>query len=84
LYDQLTIYKNSVKHKETTVALLKSFQKDFEYWGVALRQNDNELKTKVNEFIKQAKQDGTFDTFANTHLKDAKATFDTLNIPFFF
>jgi len=84
IYDQLTIYKNSIKHKDTTVALLSSFQKDFEYWGVALNQNDTELKNKVNEFIKKAKEDGTFDTFAHKHLKEAKATFDSLNIPFFF
>lgn len=83
LYDQLTIYKNYVQHKDTTVALLKPFQKDFEYWGVALRQNDP-LKDKVNEFIKTAKENGTFDTFANKHLKEAKATFDELKIPFFF
>jgi polar amino acid transport system substrate-binding protein len=84
IYDQLTIYKNSVKHKNTTVALLKSFQKDFEYWGVALNQNDTQLKEKVNAFIKSAKADGTFDKFAHKHLKEAKATFDSLNIPFFF
>jgi len=83
LYDQLTIYKNYVQHRDTTVALLKPFQKDFEYWGVALRQNDP-IKAKVDEFIKKAKADGTFDTFANKHLKEAKATFDELNIPFFF
>uniref|UniRef100_UPI0040487C2C transporter substrate-binding domain-containing protein n=1 Tax=Aliarcobacter sp. TaxID=2321116 RepID=UPI0040487C2C len=83
LYDQLTIYKNYAQHKDTTVALLKPFQKDFEYWGVALRQNDP-LKDQVNEFINKAKADGTFATFASTHLKDAKATFDELKIPFFF
>jgi polar amino acid transport system substrate-binding protein len=83
LYDQLTIYKNYAQHKDTTVALLKPFQKDFEYWGVALRQNDP-LKDQVNEFITKAKADGTFATFASTHLKDAKATFDELKIPFFF
>ena len=79
----LTIYKNYAQHNDTTVALLKPFQKDFEYWGVALRQNDP-LKDKVNEFINKAKADGTFATFASTHLKDAKATFDELKIPFFF
>ena len=83
LYDQLTIYKNYAQHKDTTVALLKPFQKDFEYWGVALRQNDP-LKDKVNEFITKAKEDGTFASFASTHLKEAKATFDELKIPFFF
>lgn len=83
LYDQLTIYKNYVQHKDTTLALLAPFQKNFEYWGVALRQNDP-LKEKVNEFIKKAKADGTFESFAQTHLKEAKDTFDSLNIPFFF
>ena len=71
------------QNKDTTVALLKPFQKDFEYWGVALRQNDP-LKKQVDEFITKAKADGTFATFAQTHLKDAKATFDELKIPFFF
>ncbi len=83
LYDQLTIYKNHTQHKDTTIALLKPFQKDFEYWGVALRKNDP-LKQKVNDFIKKAKKDGTFDEFANKYLKDAKETFDKFNIPFFF
>jgi len=84
LYDQLTIYKNYAQHKDTTVAILKSFQKDFEYWGVALNKKDVELKTQVDEFIKKAKDDGTFATFAKTHLSEAKATFDELKIPFFF
>ncbi len=83
LYDQLTIYKNSVKNPDTTIALLKPFQEDFEYWGVALRKNDP-LKAKVDEFIKKAKADGTFDTFANKYLTDAKKTFDKLGIDFFF
>lgn len=83
IYDQLTIYKNYAKNMDTTVPLLQSFQKDFEYWGVALRQNDP-LIEEVNTFIKRAKDDGTFDTFANKYLADAKKTFDELGIPFFF
>lgn len=83
LYDQLTIFKNYVQHKDTTVALLKPFQKKSEYWGVALRQNDP-LKIKVDAFIKQAKENGTFDKFANKYLKEAKSTFSQLDIPFFF
>ncbi len=83
IYDQLTVYKNYAKNKETTVALLQPFQKDFEYWGVALRQN-SPLKEKVNAFIEKAKSDGTFAKFANTYLTEAKKTFDSLGIPFFF
>ncbi len=83
IYDQLTIYKNYAKHQDTTVALLKSFQKDFEYWGVALKKG-SPLKAEVDTFIKKAKADGTFATFAKIHLTEAKKTFDALGIPFFF
>ena len=83
LYDQLTIYKNYAQHKDTTTLFLNIWDRVLPYWGVALRQNDP-LKDKVNEFITKAKADGTFATFATTHLKDAKATFDELKIPFFF
>lgn len=41
---------------DTTIPLLQSFQKDYEYWGgVALRQNDP-LKLQVNKFIEKAKK----------------------------
>lgn len=84
IYDQLTIYKNWSKHQETTVALLESFQDDFEYWGMALRHNEPEFKKQVDDFIKKAKGDGTFDKLSYTYLQDARKTFDTLNVPFFF
>jgi len=84
IYDQLTIYKNYSKNKETTKPILASFLKDFEHWGIALRQDEPELKKDINEFIKKAKSDDTFDKFSYKYLKDARETFDELNIPFFF
>jgi polar amino acid transport system substrate-binding protein len=84
LYDQLTIYKNWANHKDKTVALLKPFQKEPEYWGVALRKDDTKLKEQVDAFIKKAKADGTFDEFSRRYLSEARETFDKLGIPFFF
>ncbi len=84
LYDQLSIYKNWIKHEKTTTALLKRFQKEPDYWGIALRKNDAKLKQQLDEFIKKAKADGTFDKIADKYLKEAKKTFKKLNIPFFF
>ncbi|MBE0490967.1 MAG: transporter substrate-binding domain-containing protein [Sulfurospirillum sp.] len=84
LYDQLTIYKNWNNHKDTTIALLKPFQKNPEYWGAAIKKGNNELKTKVDAFITQAKSDGTFDALSKKYLTEARATFDALGIPFFF
>jgi len=83
IYDQLTIYKNYAKNMDTTVPLLASFQDSPEYWGVAIKK-DNPLKKEVDAFISKAKEDGTFETFANKYLSDAKKTFDKLGIPFFF
>lgn len=83
IYDQLTIYKNYAKNMDTTVPLLESFQDSPEYWGVAIKK-DNPLKKEVDAFIAKAKEDGTFETFANKYLSDAKKTFDKLGIPFFF
>lgn len=84
IYDQLTIYKNWAQHKETTKPILASFQKDFEHWGIALRQDEPELKASINEFVAKSKKDGTFDKLSYTYLKEARETFDKLNIPFFF
>ena len=84
IYDQLTIYKNWAQHKDTTKPILASFQKDFEHWGIALRQGEPELKASINEFVAQSKKDGTFDKLSYKYLKEARETFDKLNIPFFF
>lgn len=84
LYGQLTIYRNWKNHENTTIALLEPFQTKPEYWGVAMRKDDLQLKEKVDEFIKKAKKDGTFDKIADRYLKDIKDTFQKLNIPFFF
>jgi polar amino acid transport system substrate-binding protein len=66
------------------VALLQPFQEKPEYWGIAMRKSDKELKRKVDAFIRQAKQDGTFDALADKYLGGAKQTFEKLGIPFFF
>ncbi len=84
IYDQLTIYKNWLKNQTTTKPILASFQKDFEYWGIALKKGDDELKSNIDKFIKQSKEDKTFDELSYKYLKDARATFDKLGIPFFF
>ncbi len=84
IYDQLTVYRDWEKHKKTTVALLQPITKNPGYWGIALRKNEPELKAKINNFIRKAKSNGTFNKLANKYLKNVKKKFVELNIPFFF
>ena len=83
-YDQLTIYKNWQQYADKTRANLVPYQQAPEYWGVALRKGETELKDQVNAFIKKYRQDGGFDQLAVKYLTEQKKTFDSLDIPFFF
>ena len=84
IYDQMTIFTNWQKNPDTTRAILKPFQKDFEYWGMAMRKDDTELHGKVNAFLEAFKESGGFDRLAEKYLKDEKEPLEELGIPFFF
>lgn len=83
LYDQLTIYRNNQANPDTTEAVFIPFQ-DPEYWGVAVADGNDELRTQFNEFIAQCKQDGTFEELTQEFLADEKAAFDELGFRWFF
>lgn len=84
IYDQLTIFRNWSKHKSTTRMNLDQLQKDFEYWGAAIKKGRNDLREKVNDFIREFRKNGGYDRLAETYLSEAKEVFDKRNIPFFF
>jgi len=83
-YDQLTIFKNWQQYPDKTRVNLAAYQETPEYWGVALRKGDTDLKNQVNAFIKKYRESGGFDQLAATYLTEQKETFDSLGIPFFF
>lgn len=80
IYDQLSVYTHWQKNKGTTRALLKPFQK--EYWAVGLRKGNDELREKINAFIRAFKVGGGFDKLADTYLPQQKAAFKQMGIPF--
>lgn len=83
IYDALTIYRNA-EQNDTTHALFTPFQEDYEYWGMALNQEDTELLEEVNAFIAQYQADGKMNELADKYLGDVKAVFDAQDLPFFF
>ena len=51
---------------------------------MAVKLDNHELLTEINEFIDAYKEKGGFDDLANKYLKDMKNTFDELGLEFFF
>ncbi|MCK5758515.1 MAG: transporter substrate-binding domain-containing protein [Clostridiales bacterium] len=84
IYDAMTIYKNAQQYSDTTVAVFTAFQKDYEYWGMALNKNDEKLLEDVNAFIKKFQDDGEMNKLADEYLGEIKTVFDDLDLSFFF
>jgi polar amino acid transport system substrate-binding protein len=84
IYDQMSIYKAWQTNQDTTRANLEPFAANPENWGIGLRKGEDELKGKINDFIRESKSNGFFSSVAEKYLSDMKAVFDELGIPFFF
>lgn len=82
IYDQLTIYRNSVQFADTTRVMYIPSQ-DAEGWGMAF-QKGSKLTEKANAFLKDFTADGGFDTLTDAHLKKEKEMFNQLGFAFFF
>lgn len=81
IYDQMSIYQNWQRNKQTTRAVLEPFQK--ESWAVGISKGNNDLKTKVNAFIKDYHEKGGFDQLGERYLKEMKDEFKRLGYSFF-
>lgn len=84
IYDQMTIYKNWKQYPDSTKVNLEPFGNDYEYWGIGLNKNQDELKGRINQFLKEFKENGGFDRLSGKYLKEQKKTFQDMGIPFFF
>ena len=82
IYDQLSIMNYQARHPETTRALLKPLRE--EVWAIGLRQGDDELKAKVNEFLRKFRADGGFQRLAEKHMPKEKQMLEAQGIPFVF
>ena len=81
IYDQMSIYQNWQRNQATTRAILEPFQK--EAWAVGIRQGNDELKGKVNAFIKDYRAKGGFEQLGDRYLKEMKDEFKRLGSAFF-
>lgn len=82
IYDSLSVYQHHKRHPETTRAVLAPFRE--ETWAVGLRPGDDDLRRRVNEFLKKFRADGGFERLGDEFLGEEKAYFKAHAIPFFF
>lgn len=83
IYDQLTIYRNWQENLDTTSAVFIPFQ-DVEYWGVAVKEGNTELKEQLDTFIEKYTEEGGFDALSEKYLAEEKKAFETLGFRWFF
>ncbi len=82
IYDQMSIYQHWKRNETTTRALLTPFRK--ESWAIGLRKGDDALRQRVNDFLNAFRREGGFERLGDRWLKDQKAAFRRLGIPFYF
>lgn len=82
IYDQLSLLNYNRLNPDTTRVLLKPVREEF--WAIGLRQGDDELRDKVNEFLKKFRAEGGFKQIAEKHMAKEKAMMEAQGIPFVF
>jgi polar amino acid transport system substrate-binding protein len=82
MYDQISVLENWKRNPETTRALLDPFQK--ESWAIGIRKGNDQLKSRVNQFLEHFHSEKGFETLGGRYLKEQKETFRKLGYPFFF
>lgn len=82
IYDQLSIYSHWEKRQETTRALLTPIRE--EYWAVGIKKGNDELRTKVNAFIKDFRDKGELTKLADKYLVKERKLLESMGAPFIF
>ncbi len=82
VYDQMSVYSHWRRNEVSTRAILKPFQE--ESWAIGLRKGADELRAKVNAFLKSYRESGGFEGLGEKWLPEQKAEFRRMGIPFLF
>ncbi|MEO6784880.1 MAG: transporter substrate-binding domain-containing protein [Chthoniobacteraceae bacterium] len=82
IYDQMSTLRNWQANPDTTRALLQPFRE--EAWAIAMKKGDMELKKEVDAFVVKFRADGGMERLGEKWLKEQRATFAKLGVPFVF
>ncbi|GAB4293333.1 MAG: transporter substrate-binding domain-containing protein [Desulfuromonadia bacterium] len=81
IYDQMSIYQNWLRNRETTRPILVPFQE--EKWAIGIRKGNEELKRQVNRFIEEYRRQGGFERLGDRYLGEMKNEFKRMGYTFF-
>ena len=82
IYDQLSIYQNWQRHRDTTRPNFEPIRT--EYWAIGLRKGDDDLRAQVNNFLKEFRATQGFVRLGQQYLKDQQVTFQEMGVDFIF
>ena len=82
IYDSLSVFQNHRRHPEATRAVLEPFRE--ETWAIGLRQGDDDLRQRINEFLAAFRTEGGFERLGDEFLPEEKAHFKARGLPFYF
>jgi polar amino acid transport system substrate-binding protein len=82
IYDQLSIYGHAKNNASTTKAILTPIRE--EDWAIGIKKGNDELRTKVNAFIKQFRESGGLEKLADKYLVEERKLLQEMGSPFIF
>lgn len=83
IYDPLSIIRHHNNYPDSTRAILEPLP-NTKGWGIAMRKGQDDLRKKINEFIRTAKKDGTYERIREKHLQNKIEEFEKYGLDFFF
>lgn len=82
IYDQMSVYKNWDRNRDTTRPLLNPFRE--ESWAIGIRKGNDTLREHVNAFLAEFRASGGFERLGDQFLKEQKDAFQKLGHSFYF
>lgn len=82
IYDQLSIHGHAQKNAGTTRAILTPIRD--EAWGIGIRKGNDELRLRVNAFIKEFRESGGLTKLADQYLVKERKLLEDMGAPFIF
>jgi len=82
IYDQLSIYNHAKNNAEKTRAILTPIRE--ESWGIGIKKGNDELRGRVNAFIKEFRDKGGLAKLADKYLVEERKLLEGMGAPFIF